>query len=380
MRYTRILITGASGFIGSRLCEKFALQYHLPHRALVRNFSRAARIARLNTEMVAGDLADQASLAAALSGCDAVVHLAFGGTQKAEERLVSACRAAAVKRLIHISSMAVHGPNPGPECAHEATATISHYGESYSDAKALAEKVVQKAINQGVPGVILRPTVVYGPYSPFVTRVVQDARRGAISLIDEGKGICNAVYVDDVCDAIYAALHNDSALGKAVFINADRAVTWRDFNLTFANMVEPRPSVSNVSAQEARAHWAAMKPSLRTNIVAMKRLMSSGDFHDQLGSIPALRSVITWTKVNLKKYLSADQVRSLKGEASSGSRGVARPAWPDLGRIVREDFHLEFSNDLAKTALDWKPNYDFAAGAAVTRTWLEAIRGLAATP
>jgi nucleoside-diphosphate-sugar epimerase len=380
MRYARILITGASGFIGSRLCEKLALQYHLPHRALVRNFSRAARIARLGTEMVAGDLADQASLAAALSGCDAVVHLAFGGARRAEETLVSACRAAAVKRLVHISSMAVHGPTPGPECAREATATIKHYGESYSDAKAAAEKVVQKAIDQGLPGVILRPTVVYGPYSPFVTRVVKDARGGAISLIDEGAGLCNAVYVDDVCDAIYAALHSDAALGKAMFVNADHAVTWREFNLTFANMVEPPPSVSNVSAREARAHWDAVKPSLRTNIAAIKRLAASGDFHDQLGSVPAFRSAITWTKAKLKKFLSADQVRTLKGEASSGVRGISQPVWPDAGRIVREDFHLEFSNEFAKMVMDWKPNYDFAAGAAVTRTWLEATHALVTAP
>ena len=85
MRYTRVLITGASGFIGSRLCEKFKLQYGMPHRALVRNFSRAARIARLGTEMASGDLTDLAKIDAALSGCDAVVHLAFGGARNAEE-------------------------------------------------------------------------------------------------------------------------------------------------------------------------------------------------------------------------------------------------------------------------------------------------------
>ena len=234
MQYSRVLITGASGFIGSRLCEKFKLQYAIPYRAVVHRFARAARIARLGSEMVGMDLSDPTSLDAALEGCDAVVHLAYVDAGKAEETLLAACRRARVKRFVHISSMAVHGPNPGPECAHEETATIGRYNEPYSDAKARAEKVVQREIARGLPGVILRPTIVYGPYSPFVVRVIEAARAGAISLIDEGSGVCNAVYVDDVCDAIYAALESERAIGQAVFITGDRAVSWRDYNLTFA--------------------------------------------------------------------------------------------------------------------------------------------------
>jgi len=379
MRYQKILITGASGFIGSRLCEKLALQYKVPHRALVRNFGRAARIARLGTEMVAGDLSDQASLKGALSGCDAVVHLAFSSTPKVEEALVSACRHAAIRRFVHISSAAVHGPNPGPECAREETATIRHYGESYSDAKARAEKVVQQAIDEGLPGVILRPTIVYGPYSSFVTDVVKAAGSGTISLIDDGKGICNAVFVDDVCDAIYAALDSDAALGKALFVNADRAVSWKEFNLTFANMVQPQPSIENISAQEARMYWASTKPSFRSNVVALKRLVTSADFHDRLGTVPAFRSGITWTKAILKRILTADQVKAAQRIVNSGSREVARPEWPDPGRLVREDFHREFSNELAKQSLGWRPKYDFPAGAALTRTWLEFTRMLGPT-
>ena len=230
--------------------------------------------------------------------------------------------------------MAVHGPNPDQRCAHEATATIGQYNEAYSDAKARSEKLVQQAIANGLPGVILRPTVVYGPYSPFVTRVVRDARNGAISLIDNGAGVCNAVHVDDVCDAVRTALFADTASGKAFFINADRAITWKEFNLTFGNMVAPPPSVTNFPASEVRAHWQAAKPSLRSNISALKRLVRSPAFHDQLGTVPALKSAITWTKVNLKKVLSADQVSALQGAAAPSTSASGMP-WPDRGRLVR---------------------------------------------
>jgi dihydroflavonol-4-reductase len=370
MHYSKVLITGATGFIGSRLCEKFKLHYKVPYRALVRNFGKAARIARLGSEMMPGSLSDQASLDAALSGCDAVVHLAFADTRKAEEPLLAACLRANVKRFVHMSSMAVHGPSPDPKCAREETAMIGRYNERYSDAKARSEKSVQAAISRGLPGVILRPTVVYGPHSAFVTRVVQDARQGTISLIDDGTGICNAVYVDDVCDAVFAALYSNQAVGRAFFVSADRAITWKEFNLTFANMVEPAPIVRNFLARDVRAHWRAAQPSMRSNLAAMKTLLASPTFHDELARVPALKSAITWTKVNLKKILSSNQILALQG---SSGRPIApyHMAWPDRGRLVREDFHLEFSNDLAKTVLNWRPSFDFSAGAALTRTWLE---------
>jgi nucleoside-diphosphate-sugar epimerase len=276
-----------------------------------------------------------------------------------------------VKRFVHMSSMAVHGPNPDQRCAREATAVIGRYNERYSDAKAQSERHVQQGIDRGLPGVILRPTIVYGPHGPFVTRVVQDAQRGAISLIDEGSGVCNAVYVDDVCDAVYAALHGDGAVGKAMFINADRAVSWRDFNLGFANMVTPAPAVTNFVARDVRAYWEARKPSLRSNVAALKRLALSSSFHDQLSTVPALGSAITWGKRNLKKMLSANLVLTLSGSDAKGAPSGTEVTWPDRGRLVREDFHVQFSNELAKTVLNWRPSYDFPAGAAIAKTWLQ---------
>ncbi|NQU11706.1 NAD(P)H-binding protein, partial [bacterium] len=139
MTPTRILITGSTGFIGTRLCERLQLAYRLPWRAGVRNFGRAPRIARLDPDMVALDLLRPATITAALAGCDAVVHLAHGEDNEAPtatRNLVAACRRARLKRFIHVSSVSVHGPAPGPECAIEATATIGRYGESYCDAKA----------------------------------------------------------------------------------------------------------------------------------------------------------------------------------------------------------------------------------------------------
>jgi nucleoside-diphosphate-sugar epimerase len=182
MKPAKILVTGATGFIGSRLCELLSLEYRLPYRALVRDFARAARIARLDPELVAGDMVNAASLARAVEGCDAVINLAHRDDRHARKQtanLIEACTRARVRRFIHISSMAVHGPSPKLPILTESNASIERWREAYSDAKAAAEAVVTAAGKRGVlETVILRPTIVYGPYSFFVTPIVRDARAG----------------------------------------------------------------------------------------------------------------------------------------------------------------------------------------------------------
>jgi nucleoside-diphosphate-sugar epimerase len=325
MTPSKILVTGATGFIGSRLCERLALDHKLPYRALVRNFAHAARIARLGTEMVAGSFDDPPALERALAGCDTVVHL-VDSEPSHTRTLVRASKRRGIRRFVHISSIAVHGPPFDQSCRTESEATIGRYpGEDYSNRKAAAERIVQQAINGGFPAIILRPTIVYGPYGPFVTRVITATRSsGVMTVLDEGSGICNAVYVDDVCDAIVAAMRTDNGVGEAFFVNADRAVTWREFNLTFATMVHADPPVVNVRGDDVRAYWAAQRPTRRTN-----------------------------------------------GSAPRATASASTIPYPDLGRVTRECFRVEFSNRKARDVLRWSPRFDLQAGARATRTWLE---------
>jgi nucleoside-diphosphate-sugar epimerase len=383
MAYKKILITGASGFIGTRFCEKLKIHYDIPYRALVRNFSNASRIARLDSEMVAGDLLEPVTIKKALMGCDAVVHLAHADENSAvkeTKNLLDACVTAGIKRFIHISSLAVHGPSPGPEETQEVKAIIrTNTGNTYSNSKAKVELLVRKYTCGGggrLPGVILRLGVVFGPYSPFVLAVVARARRGEVSVIDNGRGVYNAVYVDDVCNAIHAALYSDEALGKSFFITADQAVTWRDFNLRFATMVVPNPVIHNFSSDEALAYWRSQRPTLHSNLRAFFRLMVSPDFHRQLGVVPALDKFIRWLKGSLKRALPVETTAKLKRLAGGHiqTQNVLPVVWPNEGRVKRELFPIQFSNELACSILEWRPIFDFERGVEVTKSWLEFAR------
>jgi nucleoside-diphosphate-sugar epimerase len=383
MKPTKILITGATGFIGSRLCELLSLEYRLPYRALVRDFSRAARIARLDSELVAGDMTDAGSLARAVEGCDAVINLAHGDDQSAEKQttqLVDACARARVRRFIHISSMAVHGPTPAPAVLTESTASIKRWGEGYSDAKAAAEAVVAKARKRGaLETVILRPTIVYGPYSFFVTPIVQDARAGKISLVDGGRGICNAVYVDDVCEAIMAAIDRDEAVGAALLINGDDRLSWGDFITRFAGMVEGAKTLHDHSLDQIAAYWKAKRPRARDSVTAAVRLAVSPAFHAQLGTIPSVGQLIRGTKALVARQITPEQKQMIKSRLQ-GRRAATHaddgPAvrMPSEGRVVREAYRSWVSNDLAKARLGWAPVHSFELGAQRTGEWMRFAR------
>ena len=383
MTPNKILVTGATGFIGSRLCELLSLEYRLPYRALVRDFSRAARIARLDTELVAGDMLDADSLARAVAGCDVVVNLAHGDDESARTQatqLIDACTRAGVRRFVHISSMAVHGPSPKLDVLTEATAPVQRWGEAYSDAKAASEAVVVAAGKRGaLETVVLRPTIVYGPYSFFVTPIVQDARAGRISLIDGGRGLCNAVYVDDVCEAIMAAIERDDAVGAAFLINGDTRMTWGDFITTFAGMVEGEKTVHDHALEDIAAYWKSKQPTARDSIKAAIRLAASPAFHAQLGTIPSLGQWIRGTKELVARRISPEQKLKIKSRLQN--RGPATHAddhppvrMPSEGRVVREAYRSWVANDLARTRLGWVPAHSFAHGARRTAEWMRFAR------
>ena len=120
-----VLVTGATGFIGGRLAERLVVEHGARVRALVRNFGRAARLARYPIELVPGDLRAAESIDRAAAGCQYVFHCAYGSDGEDDARRVVNAQGtrhvleAALKhratRVVHTSTVTVYGDTPdGP--------------------------------------------------------------------------------------------------------------------------------------------------------------------------------------------------------------------------------------------------------------------------
>ncbi|PYV09860.1 MAG: hypothetical protein DMG23_09540 [Acidobacteria bacterium] len=243
----KVLVTGATGFIGSRVVARLLREKGAAVRALARDPARAQGLAKLGAEVVIGDLADFASLQRAVRDCSAVIHAAAQVSSvssrdafeqsnvRGTENIMRAAEAARVSRLIHLSSIAVFGLAALGEVTDESPRCPSD--DPYCDTKLEAEEAALRAQRERrSPIVILRPSAVYGPGSTHWTVVpIKRIKKGKMFLFDGGSGFLNYVYIDNLVDAIFLACEDDRALGDAFIVN-DGATTWREFFGAMARM------------------------------------------------------------------------------------------------------------------------------------------------
>ncbi len=176
------------------------------------------------------DVTDPASLPAALHGVDAVVHCAYGGraaTVGGTRLLLEAACRAGVRRVVHLSSIAVYGAATG--AVTEAAPLVPTEGRGYAHWKAAAERECRTLT--GLEIAILRPAIVYGPGSE---QWIEQPRRRLLScdwgeLGALGRGTANPVHVTDVAAACIAALDLPGAAGEAFNIAGCETLSWRDW-------------------------------------------------------------------------------------------------------------------------------------------------------
>ncbi len=215
----RVLVTGASGFVGSWVARELLARGHAV-RALLRPAARLENLAGLPLEQVAGDVTDRASVVAALDGCEAVVHCAgLAHFRPGEEERMYAVNAGSVEvvlgaalekgvaRAVLTSSVAVMGGTPEPRVADERSeGNARALGIDYFISKQRGEEAALALFRRGLQVVMVRPSVILGPgdlYRSSATTFLAVARRQMKMFVKGGSSFCD---VRDVARAHVEAL------------------------------------------------------------------------------------------------------------------------------------------------------------------------------
>ena len=243
-----VLVTGGSGFVGSRIAAALAAQGAVV-RARVRRRGAHPGLESPRITQVEGDFTDAAIALRAAEGMALVFHAAATVGRDLAEALhvnatgtagmAAAARAAGCRRFIHISTLSVYDFQSGRESFTE-DAPLRELGKTYAHtpaasphygtAKAEAERVLQVEIARGLPAVIFRLGAVLGvhPTSAWAVKVPAKVRAGLVPIRGDGTDIMPWTHIDNVTHAIALALDRPAATGRAYNV-ADGEVKWRDF-------------------------------------------------------------------------------------------------------------------------------------------------------
>lgn len=252
----RVLLTGATGFVGAHATAAF-LQAGHEVRALARSAERARAIAGLGADIVPGSLHDEAALRTACDGVDVVVHMAaltharsereyhavnVDGTRRVIDAALDA--GSATVRFVYLSSLAAAGPaieGRGVR-ADDPPRPLTAYGRS----KLAGESVLLEAADR-IEAVILRAPAVYGPRDTDLFHFFRLASRGVIPV---PTGPARPLQMVHVADLARALVHAATAAGaRGVYHVAEaQAYAWEDVGRMVARAVGRTGRVVRVPA------------------------------------------------------------------------------------------------------------------------------------
>ncbi len=285
----KALITGASGFIGRRLALNLAGR-GCDVVCLVRRTSRTEGLDKPGIRLVIGDLRDQASLEAAVTGRDRVFHLAASvqavrgasfeeANVEGTRRLVEACLCAApgLERFVYVSSIAAAGPSgpvrPGRET--DEPRPVTEYGRS----KLKAEGIVRQAGDR-IPVTIIRPPNVIGPGSRDIERAIALMKKGIMPAVGDGKPRTSLIDVDDLAEALILASGEARSVGQTYYVTDGGAYAWPEITAALAEelgqgrlrlRVRPGVQLAVAAVAEAVSRLTGKPPALTRDIVRAGR-------------------------------------------------------------------------------------------------------------
>jgi dihydroflavonol-4-reductase len=230
----RVLVTGATGFTGGHLARALQARGH-DVWAMVRPSTRSARsgqatdLERDGIALVDGDLADPVSLPAAVAGIDVVYNIAALYRQAALPdsvyhqvnatavgQLIDAAASAGARRVVHCSTVGVHGDVEHPPANEDAPLNP---GDVYQVSKVEGERRAREAAARtGVEVVIARPSGIYGPGDRRLLKLFRGVARRRFVILGDGKIFYHLTYIDDLVEGLRLCGETPRAAGRTYIV------------------------------------------------------------------------------------------------------------------------------------------------------------------
>ncbi|MCK5127835.1 MAG: NAD(P)-dependent oxidoreductase [candidate division Zixibacteria bacterium] len=231
-----VTITGANGFIGSRVCRLLASKgYNI--RIICRLSSDLKLLENVPYTKIIADITDPDSLKKAVYGTDYIIHLAglvkakknsdyFAVNQQGTINLLNAIKNhnLKLKKFVLISSLAAFGPSKGiPRKESDSPNPLTTYGKSK-----LAGEEALDPYRELIPITVLRPPGVYGPGDTEIFTLFDIVNKGFKPYMAGGNNKVQLIYVDDLAEAIKASMEIPESRNRAYMIAENRSYTTRE--------------------------------------------------------------------------------------------------------------------------------------------------------
>jgi nucleoside-diphosphate-sugar epimerase len=259
----RHLVTGATGFLGESLVRRL-VRDRTQVRALVRSREKAAAFENIGVDTVVGDVNDERAVAKALDGVAVVYHLAgklFDPASPANQYrrthvggttcLIEQCAGnAELRRFVHCSTTGVVGATGTTPAGEDAPMRPTN---AYEATKAEAEVAVRTACARGLPAVIVRPGLVYGPGDLHLLGFYRAVVAGRFRPIGHEPVFLHPVYIDDMTEAFLRCASHPNAVGECYNIAGREPVTLAELAHNIAHAAGSKTRTGHIPLPVARA-------------------------------------------------------------------------------------------------------------------------------
>jgi len=362
----KVALLGASGLVGQVVLERLLRRPDVELVAGVRSPANAWPLIRLGIRPVPAHLMCPDQLIAALGGCSHVVNCAMGDDRElvpTMRNLLDACRQTGVRRLVHLSSVAVYGDPPSPDSTTEGGRTLARSG-TYGWYKKQQDDLAASAHNAAMQVAVLCIPHVTGPRSRFLLGLIRQMREGRFAFVDGGRHPVVMADSTNVAHAIELALEADGLDGQRMFVNDGPPVSWLTLVAALAPFADVDPAgFLNLGADEVRR----VREQKLGLIEAARRMIAT----------PEVRSIIRQTALfNSRLGSLAKQVvkrgRSGRGPSDRGPVRPSRSGIPPIDLWSQQIRMVAHSCDRARLCIGYTPEVDFAASMAAFRRWYGA--------